>query len=110
MDKVAERYDRKYNYGSVEFYLADFIPDQDQCRFLILKVLEQAIRDYTTLQNAKTPNEQNIWKEARDFIFDDNYIVSWGDLDLRTEEFLDLVDLDIVWVREQTIAKLKRGK
>ena len=101
------RYDKWHYYGDVRFFLGDYIPNREQYRFLMLKVLEQAIRDYISLHNSDIPNEQVLWEEARGFIYDDKYRTSWGDLVLSTEEFLDILDLDIKWVREQTTKKFK---
>jgi hypothetical protein len=103
-----DRYDKDYTYGSVEFHLADFMPDSDQCRYLVLKVLEQAVRDYVSLSESEIPNEQATWEEAKGFLYDDEYHLVWGTLELTTEQFLDLVDLDISWVREQTMKKFKQ--
>lgn len=104
---VKDRYNRTYTYGDVEFYLSDFMPDRDQCRFLILKILEQAMRDYVSLYASEVPSEQQSWASAEAFLFEDEYYLMWGDLELSATEFLDLVDLDIAWVREQASKKLK---
>jgi hypothetical protein len=104
---MKDRYNRIYNYGRVEFYLSEFMPDEDQCRFIILKVLEQAVRDFTSLADSFLPHDKEVWQEAKDFLFDNEYKLLWGDWELTTEEFLQLVDLDIEWVREQSLKKLK---
>jgi hypothetical protein len=103
---MSDRYDKEYVYGTVTFYLSDFMPDLEECRLLMLKVLEQSIRDYCSLQNSETLVERETWESARDFLFDDEYRISWGDMSLKTEEFLDIVDLDIQWVRDQVNKKL----
>jgi hypothetical protein len=105
-----DRYDKTYTYGDVEFYLSDFMPIEEQCRFLILKILEQAVRDYTSLYDSDTTSEQLAWESAEGFLFDDEYYLMWGDLELSTEEFLELVDLDIRWVREQTRKQFERKR
>ena len=105
-----DRYNKEYRYGDVSFFLADFRPEPEQCRFLMLKVLEQAVRDYCSFADSIVPSEQTAWGLARDFLFDDAYRFMWGDLEVSTEEFLDLIDLDIHWVREQTLKRFKRGK
>lgn len=105
-----ERYDREYRYGDVEFFLSDFMPTPEQCRFLILKVLEQAVREYCAFVNSKIPSEQASWELARDFLFDNEYKFMWGDMETSLEGFLDLVDLDVEWVRDQTKKKLERTK
>ena len=104
------RYDKHYTYGKAEFYLSDYMPDIEQSRFLILKVLEQAVRDYISLGHSQVPNERALFETAKGFLFDDNYTVNWGDKELTTEELLGMVDLNITWVREQTTKKLNERK
>ena len=103
-----ERYNKEYSYGKVRFTLLDFSPTLEQCRFLMLKVLEQAVREYCIYAKAITPNEKETWTMAKAFLFDDNYRFNWGDLELSLEDFLDIIDLDIDWVREQTQKKFKK--
>ncbi len=105
-----ERRNKTHYYGDVKFFLSDFSPRGDQCRYLMLKVLEQAVRDYVALHNSEVPNERVLWEEAHDFIYDDQYRFWWGKLELSTEEFLDILDLDINWVREQTTKKFNNRK
>ena len=76
----------------------------------MLKVLEQAVRDYCSLVDSVIPGEQTAWELARDFLFDDEYRFMWGDLEVSTEEFLAFIDLDIKWVRQQTLKRFKRGR
>ena len=107
---MEERYNRVYKCGDVSFYLSDFRPEPEQCRFLMLKVLEQAVRDYCSFVDSDIPSEQTSWGLARDFLFDNDYRFMWGDREVSTEEFLDLIDLDVHWVREQTQKRFMRGK
>jgi len=102
-----ERYDRIYQYNQVTFRLDNFMPEIDQCRFLILKVLDQAMRDYIALADSPLPNDRLTWEEAKDFIFSNDYTLQWGDNILTTEELLDYVDINIEWVRLQTKKKYK---
>ena len=94
-------------YGEVKFHLSDYIPSKEQCRILMLKVLEQAVRDYCSLAKSELANEQQQWEEARAFLMDKNYHFKLGDYDLTLESFLDILDLDVDWVREQTRKKFK---
>lgn len=103
------RYDRYYKYGDVKFYLSDYMPTPERCRFLILKILEQAVREYCALINSTVPSEQASWELARDFLFDDDYRFIWGDHEISLEVFLGYADLEVDWVREQTQKRLKRS-
>lgn len=104
---VSDRYNKTYTHNKVEFYLSDYTPNEEECRFLILKVLEQAIRDYCSLYKSELPNEQHAWATANGFLFDDDYRISWGDQEYSTDDFLMLVDLDLAWVREQARKKFE---
>ena len=88
----------------------DFIPDIEESRLLILKVMEQAIRDYVSLQIDRSLNERVAWETARDFLFDDEYKLMWGDMEISTEALLDIIDLDISWVRSQSTKKFKEAR
>jgi hypothetical protein len=105
-----ERYDRQHMYGDVKFYLSFYTPDEEQCRMLMLKLLEQSVRDYCSLSASQLGNEQLIWQEARAFLFDNEYQFNWGEYELTLESFLDIIDLDIDWVREQTQKKFEARK
>lgn len=104
------RYDRYYKYGDVKFYLADFRPPAERCRFLILKVLEQAVREYCSLADSDVQSEQASWEMAHDFLFDEEYRFMWGEIEVSLEDFLDYVDLDVEWVREQARKKFERSR
>ena len=108
---MEERYDKEHTYGKVRFYLSDFVPDIEECRILMLKVLEQAIRDYISLADSELQSDKETWESAKDFLYDDEYRLIWGDYELSIEEYLDILDLDINWVRSQTTRKFEsRGK
>ena len=107
---MEDRYDKEYRYGDVTFYLSDFRPTVERCRFLILKILEQAVREYCSLVDSDVPSEQASWELARDFLFDEEYRFMWGDIEVSLEVFLDQIDLDVSWVREQTRKRFERGR
>ena len=105
MSEFDDRYEKNYLHGKVEFFLSDYQVLPDQARYLLLKVVEQAVRDYIAFVDGKTPGEIAIWQSARDFIYSDDYRVRWGQLNLNLEEMLDMIDIDISWFREQTTRK-----
>jgi hypothetical protein len=104
---IDDRYDRDHSYGEVTFHLSSYYPNVEECRFLLMKVIEQAVRDYCALYDAELPAEKTLWESSRDFIFDDEYVIDWGGKDMRFEDVLDVLDLDIHWFREQTQKKFK---
>lgn len=102
---MADRYNRYYKHGEVTFYLGDHAPDMEESRFLILKVMEQAIRDYLALEEAQTTHEVFLWQTAAGFIFDDDYRLMWGDQELSPEDLLGMVDINISWLRQKVRQK-----
>ena len=101
---LQDRYDKEHKYGNITFYLSSYEPYPEQCRYLMLKVIDQAIRDYCLLVDSELPNERVAWETARAFIYDDYYI-EWGTWNISAEEFLAILDIDILWFREQVTRK-----
>lgn len=76
-------------------------------RALILAVLEQAIRDIlypNIIPKARRAIEVN---SAKQFIFNENYLIDWGDTPLSPASLLELVDLDIKVIRDMLRKKMK---
>jgi hypothetical protein len=80
---------------------------EDECRFLIMKVVEQAVRDYLALEGSTAPIEQYHYSTAQAFIFDDEYILNYGEQDVSPQDMLGVLDIDIQWFRDR-VEKLKR--
>lgn len=72
-------------------------------------MIEQAIRDYLTLDKSSAPIERLYYLSACEFLFDDDYVVEWGGADKTLKEWLELLDIELVWFRER-ILKLKDSK
>ena len=106
-DPTKHRYNKWHNYGEVYFYLPDYQVYPEQARFLLLKVIEQTIRDYVALVNSEIASEQVLWEEARDLIYDNEYRFLWGTLELSFEDALLILDMDISWVREEVTRKFE---
>ena len=101
MSLLKDRYDKTYKYKGIEFYLSDYSPNTEECRLVILKVIEQTSRDYLSLYNSKTSALQYTWETARDFIFSDRYYINWGNQIVSPTHLLQLVDIDIEWLRRK---------
>ena len=69
-------------------------------------MLEQTIRDYTNPNIRDFTNGVPIWEEASDFIFDDEYRIQWGDIELSLENILTFLEIDIDWFRLRAKRKL----
>ena len=101
MPSFRDRYDKVYEYKDVQFYLSSYTPDPEECRIIILKIIEQASRDYLSLHKGKTAALQYTWQTARDFIFKDKYLINWGGRVTTSAELMELVDIDINWLRRK---------
>lgn len=102
-----DRYDKWYKDKNIDIYLSDYVLEEDDARFIILKVLDQSIRDYITLYNAVSQKEKEDWETANLFLFENDYTIDWGEWEITPTELLDLVDVNIEWVRDQTKKKLE---
>lgn len=110
-DSDINRYERWYKLsGSIQFYLSAYTPNDQECRFLLLKVVEQAINDYVSLEGSEIPYADLLWETARDFIFDDKYWIYWGDMELSLEDILDILEVNINWVRETATHRYQKRK
>ena len=86
------------------------LPHPDECRLIILKLIEQTIRDYLSLEHATTTSEKWYFNTAECFLFEDEYRIDWGGEDRSLRDFLDLLDIDIVWFREKVLKKKELWK
>lgn len=98
---MKNRYNRSYTYENVTFSLDYYTPTLEQCKYLMLKVIEYAVRDYCSLESADLPSEKEAYQLASNFLFDDNYRFMWGDWELSFEDMLDILDLNLDWTRKQ---------
>lgn len=94
----------------------EYTLNYEECCFLLLKVVEQAIRDYSLLEYSNLPYKDFYWQTARDFLFDDDYFLDWGDLKLNLGRICEILNyseksfLDIDWVRRKTKERYEREK
>lgn len=107
-DPTIGRYEQWHQLGSTRFYLGDYTPDIEECKFLLLKIIEQAVRDYVSFADSTEPELIEICQEARDFIFQDDYYIDWGERELNLQIIMDILDIDIEWFRKKTREKLLR--
>jgi hypothetical protein len=84
------------------------LPNLDECRFLILKIIEQAVRDFISLEGSTAPIEQFGYETAVDFLFKDDYEINWGDTTITFCDLLDFLDVDIEWFREKVLQAKER--
>jgi hypothetical protein len=109
--KVDERYDTWHPIDNTNtfFYLADYTPDIEECHVLLLKVIDQAISDLKNFSDLSTQKRQEIWEEARGFLFDDDYCIDWDDRQLYFADIAALLGLDPHWLRGKIIKRLGKS-
>ena len=110
MTSYESRYNETYTWGNVKFKLEAFTPQQDECRLLMIKVVEQAVRDYMNLEHSAIPIEQQYYQTAIGFIFDDDYRVDYGSTEMSFADILTCIfddsEGEVQWARE----KIRRQK
>jgi hypothetical protein len=89
-----------------EFYRS--MPEIDECRYLIKKVLEQAVRDFVAFKDKTSATEKYDYETAVCFLFDDTYRVDWGGREMSLQDLLDWVDIEVEWVRKKALETRKR--
>jgi hypothetical protein len=95
------RYGDTHLWGRRKFILTEFHPQEDECKFLLMKVIEQSIRDFINLEKCIAPIEIQHFESARDFLFDDEYRIHYGEGEIGLEDVLHILSLDIDWFREK---------
>tara|TARA_Y100000310_G_scaffold96132_1_gene93926 strand:- start:1102 stop:1434 length:333 start_codon:yes stop_codon:yes gene_type:complete len=80
-------------------------PYQDECRRIIAEMLKQAVRDYLNLDKSKDKDDQEDWKFAEAFLFEEEYRVDWGGKDRSLEEFLGILGIEVEPFREQLLQR-----
>jgi hypothetical protein len=101
------RYDRWHTAGNATFFLDDYSLNIEECKYLLMKLVEQAVRDYCSLQWADVPYRDFHWHTARDFLFDDSYFIAWGEIELNLEMIGELTEMDVDWIRRKAKERYK---
>jgi hypothetical protein len=105
------RYHRWYEEGNVKYYLEDLELSVQDCKIIILKILEQAVKDYIAFDQSTEEQERIAYQTAQAFLFDPSYTLDWGSPEpITSTHLLELIDIDIDWVREQTRKKFFEEK
>lgn len=71
-------------------------------------MIEQAIRDYFNLSRSIVPIEVQFFESASGFLFDDDYLIQWGDYQISLENILNYLQIDIDWFRSKLLVILER--
>jgi len=80
-------------------------PFTDEVRILLLKIVEQAVRDYLTLSQAYSTQDKFDYQTACNFLFDDHYYINFGGEDINLEWILYILGLEIKWFRIRLVKK-----
>jgi hypothetical protein len=81
----------------------NLFPQLDECRYLIIKIVEQAVRDFISLGNSSAPIERNYYETACEFLFDNEYKIDYGGKERSLQDLLDILDIDVQWFRERVV-------
>jgi len=104
-----QRYDYIYKWGEITFNLHRPELEEDECRFFLMKIIEQSIRDIVNLSNSDSSVDNFYFNTARDFIFDDEYTIDYGSKELTFSDILHTLGLELEWFRER-ILLLQKSK
>jgi hypothetical protein len=98
-----------HSWGTCKFVLEEIRPQEDECRYLLLKMIEQAIRDYVNLGHSLIPVEKQHHETAKGFLFDDSYLIEYGEFEVGLSDILDVLGIEIEWFRER-ISNLRSSR
>lgn len=99
------------NDNGLIFLKPPVAPNIQECKILLLKIVEQAVRDYINIDlSTATPKFIEIQEEAKDFLFDDTYAIQWGDIELTLEKITAILDIDVLWFRKKILTKTKKER
>lgn len=76
-------------------------PELDECRNILLQVIKQAMDDIQAFKDKTKPEQVEIYQTAYLFLFDDDYFIKWGDIELNLEQICEIINLDIDWIRQK---------
>lgn len=86
----------------------EYTIELDECRALICKMIEYAVRDYVSFMHSKLPKEQELFLFAEAFIYDDSYRVDWGGEEKSLQDFLEIIGTEVEWFRDQVTKQCKK--
>jgi len=89
---------------SLSFTLEEPILTEDDGKLLLFKIVEQASRDYANFFDAKGGKDRENFLSAEAFLFDDDYLIDFGEEVFSLEEILHILDLEVEWYRRKVIA------
>jgi hypothetical protein len=85
----------------------DDTPNVQECHYLILQVINQAIKDYEHFRNKTREDDKAIFESANAFLFDNNYTFDWGDHEVNLEYLCSIINIEIEWLRNKIVEKLE---
>jgi len=96
--------------SAVEFGYNDEIPE-DEVRYLLLRLLEQSMKDYMSLGDNLTKNNQEYFDTAESFLFDKEHYVQWGEYEINCDFVLEYLDIDEEWFyKKLEVIKIEKQK
>lgn len=92
------------NSGNIDFDRP--APNIQECKFIILQMIYQAIKDYEHFRYKTKQEEQLIFQTAQHFLFDDEYNINWGDHEVNLEALCSIIETDVNWLRNKIAIRL----
>lgn len=77
-------------------------------RYYLLKVIEQAKRDIINYCTSRNFVEKEDYDSAVGFLFDDEYFIQWGDLELNLILIGHILDIDAGWQRKKITKEIRK--
>jgi hypothetical protein len=77
------------------------LPEEDECRVLLLLIIKQAIEDYRFYSNKNRPEDKEIWNTASAFLFDDSYYMDWAEETIDFKTICGLLGFNAAWLRNR---------
>lgn len=87
----------------------DYTTPEDIHRVLILQILYQAVKDFLFMEGKERDCPIEDWYTARDFLFDDDYLMDFPE-PITPRALLDIVDIEIDWVRAKVMKRRKQPR
>lgn len=86
------------------------LPHTDEARMIIVKIIEQSVRDYLGFQKSRVPIERFHFRTAYGFLFENVYIIDYGEVEVLATTLMQVINVDPTWLRERVLKMQRTGK
>ena len=105
-----KRYNKWHIAGNneISFYLEGKDLLIEDIKIIFLKIIQQAERDLVSLISSTSAKEKILWEEAQAFLFNDEYVIDWGDVTLSFNDISYILGYDPNWMRKKIMNKIRK--